>query len=213
MLRSLIKIILLLPVILVGYHTLVRIVRRFYKFPIPEFLANLIDNPLRRRLQPPDATAIRHGIEPGMTVLEIGPGNGRYSMAAARRIGPRGRLHTIDIEPKMIERVQRRAAAEGVTNIEARVASAYNLPYPDGFFDLIYMIAVTGEIPDPVRALREFSRVLKPTGTMAVSEIVVDPDYPRASTVTRWASEAGLQQVRKIGNALYFTVILRRHDL
>ena len=56
MLRSLIKIILLLPVILVGYHTLVRIVRRFYKFPIPEFLANLIDNPLRRRLQPPDAT-------------------------------------------------------------------------------------------------------------------------------------------------------------
>ena len=55
--------------------------------------------------------------------------------------------------------------------------------------------------------------MLKPTGTMAVSEILVDPDYPRASTVTRWASEAGLQQVRKIGNVLYFTVILRRHDL
>jgi len=209
--RSLIKIILLLPVILVAYHTLVRIIRRYYKFPIPEFLANLIDNPLRRRLQPPDATTLRHGIEPGMTVLEVGPGNGRYSVAAARRIGPTGRLHTIDIEPKMIERVQRRAAVEGVTNIEARVANAYELPYPGGFFDLIYMIAVTGEIPDPVRAFREFGRVLKPTGTLAVSEILVDPDYPRASTVTRWAAAAGLQPARKIGNVFYYTVILRPH--
>ncbi len=128
----LLKTILLLPVILVAWHTLVRIIRRFYKFPIPQFLANLIDNPLRRRLQPPDATAIRHGIEPGMTVLDVGPGNGRYSIAAARRIGPTGCLHAIDIEPKMIERVQARAAAEGATNIQARVASAYELPYPDG---------------------------------------------------------------------------------
>ncbi len=210
MLRELLRTVLLLPVILISYHTLVRIIRRFYKFPIPEFLANAIDNPLRRRFQPPDETALRHGIAPGMTVLEVGPGNGRYSMAAARRIGPAGRLHVIDIEPKMIERVQRRAAAEGVTNIEAHVASAYELPYPDGTFDLIYMIAVTGEIPDPVRAFREFARVLKPAGEVAVSEILVDPDYPRANTVARWAAAAGLQPIRKIGNLAYYTLVLGR---
>lgn len=210
--RALVKTILLLPVILIGYHTLVRIIRRYYKFPIPEFFVNVIDNPLRRRFQPPDTTAIRHGIEPGMTVLEVGPGNGRYSVAAARRIGPAGRLHVIDIEPKMIEHVQRRAAAEGVTNIEARVASAYELPYPEGFFDLIYMTAVTGEIPDPVCAFREFGRVLKPTGEMAVSEILVDPDYPRANTVARWAAEAGLRPVRKIGNVWYYTLFLTRTE-
>ena len=197
---TLIKTILLLPVIMIGYHTLVRIIRRFYKFLIPEFLANVIDNPLRRRFQPPDATAIRHGIEPGMTAQEVEPGNGRYSVAAARRIGPTGRLHAADIEPRMIERVQRRAAAEGITNIEARVASAYELPYSDGFFDRIYMTAVRGEIPDPVRAFREFGRVLKPAGAVAVSEVLADPDYPRASTVARWAAEAGPLLVRKVGN-------------
>ncbi|MCX6031897.1 MAG: methyltransferase domain-containing protein [Chloroflexi bacterium] len=207
-LLRLLKAILLLPVVLLACHTLVRIVRRFHKFPIPQFLANFIDNPLRRRLQPPDATAVRHGVEPGMTVLDVGPGNGRFSIAAARRAGPSGYLHTIDIEPKMIERVQQRAAAEGVTNIEARVASAYELPYPDDFFDLIYMITVTGEIPDPVRALREFRRVLKPSGAVAVSEILVDPDYPRASTVTRWAAAAGLHPVKKIGNFFYYTLVL-----
>jgi len=208
--RTLARSILLLLAILVGFHTLVRIIRRIYKFPMPEFLASLIDNPLRRRFQPPDETAIRHGIEPGMTVLEVGPGNGRYSVAAARRLGPTGRLYAIDIEPKMIQRVQRRAAAEGVTNIETRVASAYELPYPDGFFDLIYMITVTGEIPDPVRAFREFGRVLKPAGTLAVSEILVDPDYPRAGAVTRWAAAAGLRPVRKIGHFGYYTLFLER---
>jgi hypothetical protein len=130
LLLRLLKIILLLPVVLLAFHTLVRIVRRFVKFPIPQFLANFIDNPLRRRLQPPDATAIRHGIEPGMTMLEVEPGNGRYSIAAARRVGPSGCLHTIDIEPRMIERVQQRAAAEGVTNIAARVASVLRAALP-----------------------------------------------------------------------------------
>lgn len=206
-LLRLLKTILLLPVILVAWHTLVRIIRRFYKFPIPQFLANLIDNPLRRRIQPPDATAIRHGIEPGMTVLDVGPGNGRYSIASVRRIGPAGCLHAIDIEPKMIERVQARAAAEGVTNIQPRVASAYELPYPAAFFDAIYMITVTGEIPDPVRAMREFRRVLKPSGTLAVSEILVDPDYPRSSTVTRWAAAAGLHPVKQIGSFFYYTLV------
>ncbi len=204
----LLKAILLLPVALVCLHTVVRTVRRFHKFPIPQFLANLIDNPLRRRFQPPDATAARHGIEPGMTVLDVGPGNGRYSLAAARRIGPGGRLHVVDIEPKMIERVLARAAAEGVTNLDAHVASAYDLPFPDAFFDVIYLITVTGEIPDPVRAFRELRRVLKPAGTVAVSEILLDPDYPRAGTVTRWAQAAGLRTVRRIGSLFYYTLIL-----
>ena len=75
-LRNLVKSIFFAITFIVFYHTLVRLVRRYYKFPIPHFLANVIDNPVRRRLQPPETTAIRHGIKPGMTVLEIGPGNG-----------------------------------------------------------------------------------------------------------------------------------------
>ena len=74
---------------------------------MPQWMANLIDHPFRRRIQPPDETAIRHGIQPGMRVLEVGPGNGTYSLAAAGVIGNRGELVTIDIEPKMIERIQR----------------------------------------------------------------------------------------------------------
>ena len=209
-LRILLYIVLGIPVLAIILHTIIRIVRAFYKFPVPQAAANLIDNPLRRRIQPPDEMAVRHGIAPGMTVLEIGPGNGTYTVAAARRVGDAGKVVAVDIEPKMIERVERRAQAEGITIIEARVANVYDLPFDDETFDAITMIAVIGEIPQPEKAMREFHRVLRPAGTLAFSEMLWDPDYPRASTLTKKAAAAGFRLKRKIGNVFHYTLIFEK---
>jgi ubiquinone/menaquinone biosynthesis C-methylase UbiE len=209
-LRRLLYIILGIPILFLILHTVVRIVRYFFKFPIPEFLAGAIDNPLRRRIQPPDETAARHGIQPGMRVLEVGPGNGRYTLATARQVGESGQVVTVDIEPKMIERVRARAEAEGVANVDARVADVYDLPFDEGSFDAAYMIAVIGEIPDPDRAMQEFQRVLKPGGTLAFSELLMDPDYPRASTLVRKASAAGFRLREKVGNLFYYTLVFEK---
>jgi ubiquinone/menaquinone biosynthesis C-methylase UbiE len=209
--QSVFYICLSIPLLLVFLHTLVRIVRHIYKFPMPEFAANIIDNPFRRKIQPPDQTAIRHGIQPGMTVLDVGPGNGTYTLAAARRVGPEGKVIAIDIEPKMIARVERKIEAEGVTNIEARVADAYDLPFDDQSFDLIYMITVSGEIPDLPKALQEFHRVLTPSGTLVFSELFLDPDYPLPSTLIRKASSAGFRLKEKIGNFIYYTLIFEKN--
>ena len=199
-----------IPVAFLILHTLVRIIRHFYQFPMPEFMANLIDNPLRRKFQPPDETAIRHGIEPGMTVLDVGPGNGRYTIGAARRVGGKGKIVAIDIEPKMVERVKARAAMEGVSNIDTRVADVYELPFEDETFDLIYMITVISEIPEPVRAMHEFHRVLKANGRLVFSELLNDPDYPLAKTLTRWGKQAGFGVKEKIGNFFYYTLIFEK---
>ncbi|MFN2243488.1 MAG: class I SAM-dependent methyltransferase [Anaerolineae bacterium] len=209
-LGKIVRVLLAIPLVLIAYHTLVRIVRHFYKFPIPEFLADLIDNPLRRRFQPPYETAVRHGLEPGMTVLEVGPGNGTYTLGAAQRIGADGRLVTVDIEPRMIERVRQRVAAAGVVNVEAKVADVCDLPFDDGTFDVVTMIAVIGEIPEPVRALQEFHRVLAPAGTLVFSELLVDPDYPLASTLMRWAASAGFRLKAKLGGLFYYTLIFEK---
>lgn len=205
----LLRAVLVLPVALVGLHTVIRVVRHFVKFPVPERLADLIDNPLRRRIQPPDGLAARHGVRAGMTVLDVGPGNGRYTLAAAKAVGPNGRVHAIDIEPRMIDRVRKRAAAEGAANVEARVADVYALPYPDGFFDVVYLITVTGEIPDPVRMLRECRRVLQPSGTLGISELLTDPDYPLRGTVVGWATEAGFRTDQRLGNFFSYTLTFR----
>jgi ubiquinone/menaquinone biosynthesis C-methylase UbiE len=173
---------------------------------MPQWMANLIDNPFRRKIQPPEETAIRHGIKPGMRILEVGPGNGTYTLASARQVGPDGEVVAIDIEPKMIERVQRRIEAEGITNIKARVADVYELPFDDNSFDLVYMITVINEIPNIPAALVEFQRVLKPSGKLVFSELLLDPDYPLARRLTQKVQAQGFRLKEKIGNFFYYTL-------
>jgi ubiquinone/menaquinone biosynthesis C-methylase UbiE len=145
-----------------------------------------------------------------MNVLEVGPGNGTFTLAAARRLGPEGKIVAIDIEPKMIDRVQKRSKEEGVTNVEAQVADVFDLPFEDESFDLIYMIAVIGEIPNPELAMRSFHRVLKPTGRLVFSELLMDPDYPSAQTLARWAAAADFQIKELKGNLFYYTLIFEK---
>jgi ubiquinone/menaquinone biosynthesis C-methylase UbiE len=145
-----------------------------------------------------------------MRVLEVGPGNGTYTLGAARLIGPGGELVTIDIEPKMIKRFQCRIETEGVTNIDARVADVYDLPFGDASFDLIYMIAVINEIPDIPKALAEFHRVLKPSGNLVLSELFMDPDYPLAAALTRKVQAVNFRLEEKIGNFFYYTLIFEK---
>jgi ubiquinone/menaquinone biosynthesis C-methylase UbiE len=208
--RILAMILIGVPILFLILHTIVRIVRFFYKFPIPEFMANLIDNPFRRRIQPPDDMPLRHGIQPGMRVLEIGPGNGTYTIATAKAVGSAGQIVTIDIEPKMIQRVSRKIQLEGIQNIDARVADVYKLPFEDGYFNLVYMIAVIGEIPEPEKAITEFYRVLSPGGVLAFSEILMDPDYPTAKKLIRLASSAGFKLKSKLGNFFSYTITFEK---
>jgi ubiquinone/menaquinone biosynthesis C-methylase UbiE len=211
MLKQFFRTLFVLPLILVTLHTLIRVVRHFYKFPMPQWMANAIDNPFRRKIQPPDETASRHGIKPGMRVLEVGPGNGTYTLGAARQIGPQGELVTIDIEQKMIERVERRVAAEGLTNIDARVADVYDLPFDAESFDLVFMITVINEIPDIPKALSEFYRVLKPAGKLVFSELFMDPDYPLAKKLIKKVQAAKFHLKEQIGNFFYYTLIFEKN--
>jgi ubiquinone/menaquinone biosynthesis C-methylase UbiE len=169
-------------------------------------MAPLIDNPVRRFFYPPRRVVDQLGAEPGMRALEVGPGHGTYTLAVARRLGDAGKLVAVDIQPEIIERLQRRIEREGVKNVEARTADVHDLPFPDGSFDLVYLMMVLGEIPDPVGALREFSRVLKPTGRLAVQEWLPDPDYHPAGTLVKWGAEAGLVLTAKRGGFFNYTL-------
>lgn len=208
--KSLLRLFVRLVLVFGAVHTLLRLFRHLVKFPVPEGMANLIDNPWRRSYQPPEQMPVRHALKPGMTVLEVGPGNGRYSVAAARYLGEKGRLVAVDIEPKMIERVRRRMQEEGITNISTRVASVHALPFEDASFDAVYMITVIGEIPQPQRAVCEFARVLRPGGVLAFSEFFPDPDYPLASTLTAWARQAGLNPKQYSGNFFAYSLVFEK---
>ncbi len=178
-----------------------RIIRKFHKFPIPGFMTRLIDNPIRRKLiQKPETVAKRMRLEPGMIVIEIGPGKGSYTKAIAQNVLPDGKVYAIDIQESIINHLNKRIGKENIKNIIPKIDDVYSLSFEDESVDRILMIACLPEIPDPIRALREIKRVLKPNGLISLSEMLPDPDYPLRKTEKRWAKEAGLEFLEGFGN-------------
>jgi SAM-dependent methyltransferase len=72
-----------------------------------------------------------------------------------------------------VERARALAAEQGVGNVRFEAADAYALPFPDAAFDVVNANALLQHLGEPVRALREFRRVLRPGGLAAVT----DPDW------------------------------------
>lgn len=172
--------------------------------PCPFALAWIVDNPLRRRYMAPVLDRI--GIRPGERVLELGPGPGAFSVEAARQAQPGGSLVAVDIQPRMIAALEEKVRQAGVTNVQSHVASAYDLPLEEDTVDRAFLVTVLPEIPDRQRALLELHRVLKPGGMLSITEEFLDPDYPLARTVIRWAGEAGFRLAERHGNWFVYTL-------
>lgn len=187
----------------------IRLVSKFLeRGPCPYAVAWLVDNPYRRRQVGPILDRI--GVRPGERVLELGPGPGAFTVAAAQQIEPGGSLVAVDIQPAMIAAVERKVRQAGLINVETRVASAHELPLGDESVDRAFLVTVLGEIPDRQRALAELHRVLKPGGILSITEQFMDPDYPLAATVIRWAAEAGFELAERHGNWWTYTLNFRR---
>jgi ubiquinone/menaquinone biosynthesis C-methylase UbiE len=176
--------------------------------PCPASLSWIVHNPVRRRYMRPILGRV--GIRPGERVLELGPGPGAFSLDAARLLGETGRLIAVDIQPEMIRRLERRAHAAGVVNIETHVAGAHTLPLEDQSVDRAFLVTVLPEIPDPLRALTELYRVLKPGGVLSITEEFLDPDYLFAGETRRLAETAGFRPDRRFGNMWVYTWNFRK---
>ncbi len=181
--------------------TVVKLIRRIYPFPIPPFATNLIDHPIRRKYwQNPEEIATNMGAKPGDIIVEIGPGKGSYTFAVANQILPDGKVYAIDIQIQVLNRLEKRLHKEGINNVIPKLDDVYNLSFEDESVDVIFAITCLPEIPEPVKALKEFKRIIKPNGIISLCELFIDPDYPLRRTEKKWAKEAGFELSEEFGN-------------
>jgi ubiquinone/menaquinone biosynthesis C-methylase UbiE len=138
--------------------------------------------------------------EPGERVLEIGPGTGYYTLDLAEWVGDGGRVEIFDLQQEFLDHVGRRAAERGLGNVVPTQGDATGLPYEEDSVDAVVLTAVLGEIPDPVAALREINRVLKPGGRLVVGELFGDPHFTTRASLERQVAEAGLSFETHSGN-------------
>ncbi len=199
----------LVLLLLVVLKVAVRIAKRLgWSGACPVGLNWILDNPVRRRYAA--SVLDRVGILEGERVLELGPGPGVFSLDAARRTGTYGRLICADIQPGMIARVAARAREARLGNIEARVASAYELPLDDESMDRAFLVSVLSEIPDQGRALMELRRVLKAGGILSITEEFPDPDYLFPSETIRRLLPHGFRPESRFGSFWRYTLNFRR---
>ena len=112
-------------------------------------------------------------IQPGERVLVCGCGTG----LDLPLLPPGIEIDAVDLSPRMID--QARLKSTGL-NIQLRTMDAQNLEFPDATFDVVVLHLIIAIVPDPLRALQEAARVLKPNGRVALfDKYFHGPGQPR----------------------------------
>jgi len=141
----------------------------------PHELAVMLLFPLRRVVFSPQ-NLVRHlHLTRTSRVLEVGPGPAFFSIDVAQAI-PHGRLELVDIQLEMLHKARRRLRRAGVRNTGYAQANAVRLPFRSGAFDVVFLVAVLGEVSDPKACLVSIADVLQPGGLLVVAELPGDPD-------------------------------------
>lgn len=195
---------------LLGAKLLLGLAIQLWPLPTPSWARPLLHSRWRRRYRAPKRTLALLDIQPGMRVLELGPGSGLFTLEAAQLVGEQGRLVCVDLQMAMLRPLKQDIRDTGLRQVFLQAATAERLPLIDASFDLVLAIAVLPMLRHKSYALGELRRVLKPGGVLAVSEEILEPEYVPAMLMRFWCRRAGFTLATQIRTAWWYLLLFRR---
>jgi len=114
------------------------------------------------------------GVERGMSVADVGAGEGYYTVRLSRVVGPNGRVLAEDIVPSVRDALADRVAREKLDNVSVKLGSAGNPMLPAQSFDRVFLVHVYHEVQSPYAFLWHLREAVKPGGLV----VVVDSNRP-----------------------------------
>lgn len=145
--------------------------------PFPASGAWMLDNFIRRWLQPPKELVEKLAISPEDVVVDFGCGPGYYTVEIAKRAK---QLIDVDLSPEMLKKAQAKAAKAKAENVQFLQSNGAKIDLADGSVDKILLVTVYHEIGDNDAVLKEFRRILKPSGKLIIVEVVKKSILPSA---------------------------------
>lgn len=139
------------------------------------------------------------GITPGKSVADIGAGSGWFTVRAARRVGPNGRVFAEDINPRAIQYIDQRAKKENLANIHTTLGTPDDTRLPAASIDAVLLLKVYHEIAHPIPVMAAIRASLRPGAKLGIidrngdgTDHGLNPDV-----VEREMSEAGYRRIAK----------------
>jgi ubiquinone/menaquinone biosynthesis C-methylase UbiE len=128
----------------------------------------------RDKLKEADVVMRDAGVKRGMTVADIGAGEGYYTIRLAARVGEDGRVVAQDIVPAVRDKLADRVTREALDNVSVKLGEPTDPKLPPNSFDRIFMMHMYHEIRSPYEFLWRMRPSLAPQGRV----VVVDAERP-----------------------------------
>ena len=128
----------------------------------------------RDRLGEAEQVMVLAGLKPGMSVADVGAGEGYYTVRLARVVGARGRVLAEDIVPEVRDQLSDRVQRERLDNVAVKLGTAENPMLPSASFDRLFLVHMYHEVQSPYAFLWHLREGVKPDGLV----IVVESDRP-----------------------------------
>ena len=141
--------------------------------------ANWLDRPEREREEKPSLTIDVLKVKPGHVAADIGAGTGVFTFLLSGKVGAKGRVLAVDIQPEMLQILGQRIKERGVGNVEMVLGEEKDPKLPAGSLDLVLMVDVYHEFAYPWEMIQAICRGLKQGGRVVFVEYrAEDPAVP-----------------------------------